>query len=948
MTTNGKTTRQTASRRKHERRAAAINAQIGKDYKASTLLAFRQSVMNAKEELVNHVQGRLSRHVGEIPGVELILEHGTLWLESSPEADALRASVNAEAIYGGTSGRRLIGWKFNIEGTIVFFSLFSAAEDNVEGTNDFTNALTDIIIDHAIEHLYTGPFTRLARDEGHGNELIKVGEKTGLVIHGVGFRDINLGSPEGQKEARKRIADAADDWHNVVERLHVGVSNVLAAGGLPSSELNIPGIGYAFREGTPGARKLDHTVVPMADKETIAMVRDFVKWSGQDLTALQIAEQMASKHGWGSRTLRRRLRNDKATVMDARCPDAAIDGLWQFLPTLLTGHYTLDQSIPMDEGLIRWELLQRGTVETVKGNTHLVIDIDFHNELLPGGQWCDPALIQVAIERRLTAKPVSALIGGAASSKPRKPLMSINEWQDAAWQWTLGGSKRDAYHLLRRPLDQAKRADGRRLGWAPFEKHNEAIAGALDAATLHQALAVAVTDALETSGVQWRRTTIRRKAQQVETVTPHQLEAAKQRLSAAEQGSRIAGYTYARAVELAVKDDTGANRAGVDLALSDRNVANQELADARDELVSIQGDYDTQGPITGEVELEVGNIALILAELSETQHSGPANLAKALRGLLIGLTASVSDDQLNVTVETSLRVETDEGIVIVGPVTLTVPNTQRAMKTQRGDILFEVSMRDGLTVEEAAAHVGYTDMAFVRRRLHERLVETGLLASKGLRAALIDCPIPEVRQVLWAELQARENGKAFRAPVGIDPAWAAHVRSVYLDDREWMRAWASDTHHWSRLAIEQVQAAGEKGMLWGTLLEQLVPGSKRNGIDGNRELIVELVNGKGSVGRNKKMARAWAPALRRSENWHRHAERRVWAHDCPFCETSGTLDHVLRVPEVPGGLLCSTCRRVPSLPSVTFPEGYLKRWAGPRGFKTTKSGPVRGTNLAEG
>jgi len=947
MTTNVKTSRQTASRRKHERRAAAINAQIGKDYKASTLLAFRQSVMNAKEELVNHVQARLSRHVGDIPGVELILEHGTLWLDNTPEGDALRASVNAEAIYAGSSGRRLIGWKFNIEGTLAFFSLYSAAEDNVEGTNDFTNALTSIILDHAIEHLYTGPFTRLARDESHGNELIKAGEKTGLIIHGVGFRDINLGTVDGQKDARKRVSAAADDRDQVVERLHGGVSNILAAGGLPTSERNIPGIGYTFREATPGARKLDRfAVVPMTDKDTIALVRDFVKWSGQDLTALQIAEKMASKHGWGSRTLRSRLRNDKATVMDARYPDAAIEGLWQFLPTLLTGKYLLDQSFPMAEDLINWDLRQRGRVEVIQGNVHWIGDVDFHNELLPGGQWCDPALIQVAIERRITTKPVNALIGGAASSKPRKPLMSINEWEDAAWQWTLGGSKRDAYHLLRRPLDQAKRADGRRLGWAPFEKHNEAIAAAIDASTLHQALAEATIDALETSGVEWRRTTIRRKAQQLETITPAQLEDAKQRLSDAEQGSRIAGYTYARAVELAVKDDTAANRAGVDLALSDRNVANQELADARDALVAVQGDYDTQGPITGEVELEVGNIALILAELLETENTGPANLAKALRGLLVGLTASVSDDQLNVTVETSLRVETDEGIVILGPISLRVPNTQRAMKTQRGDILFEVSMRDGLTVEQAAEHVGYTDLTFVRRRLHERLVETGLLASKGLRAALIDCPIPEVRQVLWAELQARENGKAFRAPEGIDPAWAAHVRSVYLDDREWMRAWASDTHHWSRLAIEQVQAAGAKGMLWDTLLEQLVPGSKRNGIDGNRELIVELVNGKGSVGRGKQMARVWSPALRRSEEWHRHAERRVWVHDCPFCETP-TLDHVLRVPEVPGGLLCSTCRRVPTLPSVTFPEGYLKRWVGPRGFKTSNTGPVRGTKLAE-
>ncbi len=935
--------RQTASRRKHERRAAHLASQIGKDYKATELLAFRQSVARAKEELVNHVQARLGKHVGEIPGVETILEHGTLWIENTPEADALRASFDAETVYAGASGRRLVGYKMNVEGTLVFFSLFSAAEDNIEGTNDFTNALTSIITDHAIEHLYTGPFTRIARDEGHANDLLRAGEKTGLIIHGVGFRDIDLGTQEGQKKARELVSNAADDWHNVVERLHLGVSNILAEGGLPCSELNIPGIGYTFRETVAGRRKTDRTVVPMTDKDTIAMVRDFVKWSGQDLTAYQVAEKMATKHGWGSRTLRRRLRDEKATVLDSRYPAEAIENLWKFLPTLLTGRYQLDQSIPMDQELIRWELLERGTVENIKGNTHLVLEVNFHNELLPGGQWCDPAIIQAAIDKRLTQKPASNVTGGAASSKPRKPLMSVSEWQDAAWQWTIAGSKREQYHLLRRPLDQATRADGRRLGWAPFEKHNDAIAAAMDPGTLHRALGEAIIDALETSGVEWRRTTVRRKVDPGAFVSPEQLDGAKQRLADAEQQSRIAGYTYARAVELAVKDDSAANRAGVDLALSDRNTANQELADARDALVTLQGDYDTQGPITGEVEVEVGNLAAALAELLETEHAGPANLARTLRNLLSGFTATISDDLLTVTVQTSLRVETSEGIVVLGPVEVGVPNIQRGMKTHRGDVLWEVAMRDGLTVEEAAERIGYTDITFVRRRLHERLVETGLVTATGLRAALIDCPIAEVRKVLWAELQARENGKAFRAPEGIDPAWAAHVRSVYLEDRDWMRAWASDTHHWARLAIEQVRAAGDKGMLWDTLLEQLTPGEKRTE---NRELVVELVNGKGSIGRGKQMARAWSPVLRRSDEWHRHAERRVWVQDCPFCETA-TLDQVLRVPEVPGGLLCSSCRRTPSLPSVVFPEAYLKPWVGPRGYKSTNSGPRRGTKLAE-
>jgi hypothetical protein len=56
---------------------------------------------------------------------------------------------------------------------------------------------------------------------------------------------------------------------------------------------------------------------------------------------------------------------------------------------------------------------------------------------------------------------------------------------------------------------------------------------------------------------------------------------------------------------------------------------------------------------------------------------------------------------------------------------------------------------------------------------------------------------------------------------------------------------------------------------------------------------------------------------------HPDGARWVGLVPCPHFGCSGLLDTVLRMPEVPSGVLCSQCRRMPVPDSVVFPESYL-------------------------
>ena len=106
-----------------------------------------------------------------------------------------------------------------------------------------------------------------------------------------------------------------------------------------------------------------------------------------------------------------------------------------------------------------------------------------------------------------------------------------------------------------------------------------------------------------------------------------------------------------------------------------------------------------------------------------------------------------------------------------------------------------------------------------------------------------------------------------------------------------------------------------------------------------RYLKEELIRGKGAQNDGKDRFRIVNdPVIEATGSLHnRVKDRKVRARKCPFCHTR-TLTHVVRVPEVLGGMLCTACRRSPHTPTVVFPEDYLRMWVGPRGVGLGKNG----------
>lgn len=69
----------------------------------------------------------------------------------------------------------------------------------------------------------------------------------------------------------------------------------------------------------------------------------------------------------------------------------------------------------------------------------------------------------------------------------------------------------------------------------------------------------------------------------------------------------------------------------------------------------------------------------------------------------------------------------------------------------------------------------------------------------------------------------------------------------------------------------------------------------------------------------------WLPCVRRTGDWTRGrpmTSHGVAVSDCRHC--GAKVDLVVRVPEVPECLLCSTCLRAPSRSSPTYPEAYRR------------------------
>lgn len=899
--------------------------------------SFRESDANAYSPMDELMRLGLSPYSGIIPGVETVMQHGAKLVERTVEADALRTRYNATTLYGGR-GRKVVGYWFVIEGTGFLLSMFSATSTNLDEQNDFTQHLTSLIKQHKIANLYTGPVTRLVRSAGHGQSLLAALKLAGtrVVPHGRMPVDFTERPGDAENQFRKWIEESVSDRNYTVERLTTGALAKAARGYWPKAEEALPALGYKFspevkmRNGRPAG-----FVIP--DAAMVPVVRDLLTWGASDMTDEEIVEKLATVHKWGSATLRQRLKNPKATIKDALHPVNALRSIWTQLDVFETGKYFYKSRAAIEQDKLSVEAKER--YEVVGQMVFVTHEISFHHDytnekgemVLPNGRWVDDKILKACKRKR--ARSVEATVAPKVAARhsddrDRKPLVGLSEWEDEQHQYALSAMFHDSYKLVRRTLENSVWND-RRAGWRADKLETLAT---IQPAALHRSLAEAIISALSERGTQYKRpgatadASSKRAAQNAKRI-------ASERLALASKRVRAAAIKLEVAAELIETDATPANRSGYTAALSEKNAADYELRAAEQAVAAASETLDGSQPLTRTAEAVVGDLAAAMRVLRDCETRAPAKLNIALRVMLRDMRFSLSDDNLRVVCSVRILLATsDEGAIELGPVTCEVPNMQRVSGEHRREAILAYYLRDGKTYAEIEQLVGVSS-DIIRRRLFEELVDSGFFPSKGLRAAICDCQVPQTRRVIWAEMRARRGAEKVELP-GVSKAFAAHVVATYFDqDTPWSLSWCSDDASMAREAVKVVRAAGKKGINWTTLLEAVAPDLASGGPV--RGLGIELLHGKGTDRRDRCVE--FAPVLEHTDNWHAQSNdtRRVWLRRCTYCETQ-TLTHVLRVPEVPGGLLCTKCKRADSLPEVKFPEEYLLNWVGPRGYGERK------------
>jgi hypothetical protein len=796
-------------------------------------------------------------------------------------------------------------------------------------SNAFTVALAQLVTKYGVKHLHAARLDRLIRNEIVAKDLMAALTHCGTLVHG-GSADYNMNNPQEAMMFSMMGAIAAGSVKGTITGLTNGWHAIAERGEWPFAETALPGAGYRLVSET------DLRIIP--DSAQLDLVRDLIGWAADpELTLTDIATKLAQAHGWGSATLRQRLGNPTATVLDARYPETAVLSLLRNgLPMWLDGMYPLVARVShmMGETDLREKVRETFEKTDADGNPYeqpiVTFELSLNHDRLPEGTWADRETIETAIRLRIINSAPKARGRGATSSE-RKPLSGVAEWVDGDTQYRLTARHKDTYRIIARDVAEALDGNGNRRGWTDREEKD--IRAVIRPSELHQALAAAVADQLATT----RYTRVLSGARTVDEAVvadAGRLAELEADLAVAEKRERAARFDYEAARDLAIDNPTDANRAAVAEFLTARNEAQAAASAIAKRIAAAKTLDETSRHIAPGTRISVERLMVAMQELATTEDKAPAILNTALRELLVDTRCSITDDRLRVRFETKLHLSTTDGPIVVGPIVAEVPNRRGGMRAARKDAMFERVFRDGMSFEEAAADCGYTNVDEARRFLRDWLVKADVIRSKGLRSAAVDCPIREAKLVIFEMHEAARSGRAFVAPKGVDPAYAEQVRATYASEETWGGNWHSGNPTQARVIVSQVLAAGRRPAHWDEVRSTLDLDDRTL-----RYVEEELLLGKAIAG-------GISPVLERTvEQWNRWTkpeDRTVRARRCPHCG-GRTLTHIVRVPEVDGGVLCTKCRRSEANPLVQYPIEYLQPWVGPRSVGTGKRGAVANT-----
>lgn len=294
----------------------------------------------------------------------------------------------------------------------------------------------------------------------------------------------------------------------------------------------------------------------------------------------------------------------------------------------------------------------------------------------------------------------------------------------------------------------------------------------------------------------------------------------------------------------------------------------------------------------------LGEHLLALASLATRDRLDPA-AAQAVGDIVRDFTLKPTDAR-TLHFQFSLRLPLSDGVYLLGPVQGEVSNRSRGS---------QLDLR-GLP-SEASRRLSRDDTAALGQVLDQLLVD-GRVPTKAVHA-LQACALPHVPHALLAALRGTDP-PAWLPAAWRNPDWIQHLVNVYTDrDFTWSRSlWCvtsttrqllTDLVADGPMTVRELQAA-----LAGTSLGPSI-----------------LTKYSDPAGTTPAAWKPWMPSVVRTGGWQRGgrapADRGLGPVQCPTCGSAAS--RIVRVPEIPGDLLCGHCRTAPAAPDLDVPKEYI-------------------------
>lgn len=826
------------------------------------------------------------------PTVEAALQHSVTPLTKTEDGLRLRAQLGVRALHSRGSRSKELGVLFRIGEDRFLYALTSAGKSTYEGDNEFTTVLSDILREVRPAELVSGPFSRLARRMDLAAQVLPVlkdGRTTVFTYETPSGMDLTTAGGEAQWDA---LAKAAEwDYRATLTRLLTGVVYELKNNRFPRAALSLPP-GYVKDDGT-------HRNAVILDPAARATVRSLIELAASDKQEVEIADELA-KLGMTSRQPGHVKSGKALPVNEVAQPARLVSVLFEHLPVYLDGTYRFqhEMTIPhLDEfhGLP----VHRHAPEDYG---YITVDLKFG---MPDGGWHDREVIEAAISKRLI-EPVTS---------PRaphnrdivKPLASIGQWIEGGYEYVLHASDEAVYLLRRRPLSEAFDDNGKRLA---FDDNRHEIIGRFYADQLHATYAAAL-ESIE-DGVMSDLPCPEREA------TGEQIEELRVRVAEAETAA-------ARAREEVLKaTDDDSRKKYRELAEDNQRAA----AALRSDLVELE-----RTPPEETLQLlDSEQIAAAIAVLKATDDRTNVEVNRLLRRLTRRFTMNAAACEPIAKLRLEVTARTGDGALTLGPMTALVTNhavgvgpnqpgwaPAHARRNHRLVELLLLGEGDPDEVDTIWRGENFDSRAY-RRRMHEALRD--VVPTSQALSALVDCPILDLRRAVLGPMLKTDLEHGLPEPL------AAEALRIYNDKKFWWsKGWcpggmtrqrsllrfldkyASDPNEGLEASVVRERLGLDYATLYACLYDSAAkPSYHRSSTPTYR--VIEDVGG-------------WLSRPR-----SRSVPHPVRILACPHCGQR-SLTQPLKVPEVPGHLLCRNCRRDRTT-GWEYPDDYFLPWDGPQ------------------